>query len=121
MDGEGLPSELRALGRALEGPPPADPPGDGPRADDPLGDQPRADSAPSENRPPAAGGETMAERVLSRIVGLSGRAAPGGLIREEQWWQALPGLEAGQAPTGRPGRSPDRGRERPPPARRPRP
>src|SRR5215217_2483622 len=106
MDGEGLPGELRALGRALEGPPPADPREDGPLAGGLL-----ADRAPSAHRPSAADGETMAERVLARIVGMPDRAAPGGRIREEQWWQALPGLEAGQGPTGRLGPSADRGRD----------
>jgi len=121
MDGEGLPGELRALGRALEGPPPADP-GDGLQGDDLRGD------SSSAGRSSAADGETMAERVLAQIVGMIAgtpdRAAPtwpGGRIREEQWWRELPGLEAGQGPTGAPGRSADRRRAGPPSARRPRP
>lgn len=103
MAGEGLPEELRALGRALEGPPPGGPSADG--------------VSPG-------GGETVVERVLARIVGLPVPVpveADGDRIREEQWWRPIPGLEAGQGRAGVVSRSADRGPGRPPSAQRPRP
>lgn len=111
MAGEGLPEELRALGRALEGPPPGGPSADGVSLGSAAGVSPE-------------GGETVVERVLARIVGLPAPVpvpVVGDRIREEQWWRPLPGLEAGQGPVGGVSRSADRGPDRPPSARRPRP
>ncbi len=122
MAEEGLPGELRALGRALEIPPsggrPAD---DGPGAHGVPGtdgmsgahDVPETDGVPPE------GGETLVERVIARIVGLPVPVADD-RIREEQWWGALPGLEAGQGPAGGVSRSADREPGRRPSARPPR-
>ncbi|MFE2673304.1 hypothetical protein ACFXEZ_05195, partial [Streptomyces hygroscopicus] len=88
MAEEGLPGELRALGRALEIPPsggrPAD---DGPGAhgvpetDGVSG----AHGVPGTDGVPPEGGETLVERVIARIVGLPVPVADD-RIREEQWW-----------------------------------
>ncbi len=99
MAEEGLPGELRALGRALEIPP---------------------SGGPSRHAVSRAGGETLVERVLARIVGLPVPVADD-RIREEQWWRPLPGLEAGQGPAGGVSRSAGREPGRPPSARTPRP
>ncbi|MFC9222825.1 hypothetical protein ACFT8W_19190 [Streptomyces hygroscopicus] len=128
MAEEGLPGELRALGRALEIPPsggrPAD---DGHPADDGPGahDVPETDSVsgahgvPGTDGVPAEGEETLVERVIARIVGLPVPVADD-RIREEQWWGPLPGLEAGQGPAGGVSRSADREPGRRPSARPPR-
>lgn len=138
MAEEGLPEELRALGRALEIPPSGGPSRHGvSRAGgvEPEASMPpegggasaggRAPAAPAEVRAPEAGvpldgGETLVERVLARIVGLPVPVA-GDRIQEEQWWQPLPGLEAGQGPAPGVSRSADREPDRPPSARTPRP
>lgn len=117
MAEEGLPGELRALGRALEIPPSGGPSRHGGS---------RAGGAPPEGDPPLKGGsppegaETLVERVLARIVGLPVPVADD-RIREEQWWRPLPGLEAGQGPAGDVSRSADREPGSPPSARTPRP
>ncbi|MFI1119707.1 hypothetical protein ACH4VS_00580 [Streptomyces hygroscopicus] len=134
MAEEGLPGELRALGRALEIPPsggrPAD---DGPGAHGVPGtggmsgahDVPGtdgmsgADGVLGTDGVPPEGAETLVERVIARIVGLPVPVADD-RIREEQWWGPLPGLEAGQGPAGGVSRSADREPGRRPSARPPR-
>ncbi|MEU2210601.1 hypothetical protein AB0B95_01930 [Streptomyces hygroscopicus] len=128
MAEEGLPGELRALGRALEIPPsggrPADdgrPSDDGPRAHGVQGTDGMsgAHDVRGTDGVPAEGGETLVERVIARIVGLPVPVADD-RIREEQWWGPLPGLEAGQGPAGGVSRSADREPGRRPSARPPR-
>lgn len=110
MAEEGLPGELRALGRALEIPPSGGRPAD---------DGPGAHGVPGTDGVPPEGGETLVERVIARIVGLPVPVADD-RIREEQWWGPLPGLEAGQGPGGGVSRSADREPGRRPSARPPR-
>lgn len=111
MAEEGLPGELRALGRAVEIPPSGAPSRHG---------VPPEGGAPPAGDMPLEGGETLVERVLARIVGLPVPVADD-RIREEQWWGPLPGLEAGQGPAGGVSRSADREPGSPPSARTPRP
>ncbi|MFE2027160.1 hypothetical protein ACFW9V_18925, partial [Streptomyces hygroscopicus] len=107
MAEEGLPGELRALGRALEIPPSGGRPAD---------DGHPADGVPGTDGVPPEGGETLVERVIARIVGLPVPVADD-RIREEQWWgprgrpRAPPPAPAPRPPAAGPG--PRRGR-RPP-------
>ncbi len=127
MAEEGLPGELRALGRG-----PGIPPSGGParRGVSQAGDvsqaggvEPEGGAPPgaSEGGVPPGGGETLVERVLARIVGLPVPVADDDRIREEQWWRPLHDLEAGQGPAPGVSRSADRAPGRPPSARTPRP
>ncbi|MEU1902591.1 hypothetical protein [Streptomyces hygroscopicus] len=116
MAEEGLPGELRALGRALEIPPSGGRPADGGH---PADGGPGAHGVPGTDGVPPEGGETLVERVIARIVGLPVPVADD-RIREEQWWGPLPGLEAGQGPGGGVSRSADREPGRRPSARPPR-
>ncbi len=121
MAEEGLPGELRALGRG-----PGIPPSGGPSrpgVSQAGGAEPEGGAPPgaAEDGVPPAGGETLVERVLARIVGLPVPVADDDRILEEQWWRPLPGLEAGQGPAPRVSRSADPAPGRPPSARTPRP
>ncbi len=127
MAEEGLPGELRALGRG-----PGIPPSGGPSRrgvsqaggvgpEDGMEPEGGAPPGASEGGVPPGGGETLVERVLARIVGLPVPVADDDRIREEQWWRPLPGLEAGQGPAPGVSRSADRAPGRPPSARTPRP
>ncbi|GAA1095376.1 hypothetical protein GCM10009577_16790 [Streptomyces javensis] len=121
MTEEGLPGELRALGRGAGIPPSGGPSRRGVSRAGGVGPADGAPPGALEGGVPPGGGETLVERVLARIVGLPVPVADDDRIREEQWWRPLPGLEAGQGPAPGVSRSADRAPGRPPSARTPRP
>ncbi len=121
MAEEGLPGELRALGRGPGIPPSGGPSRHGVSQAGGVEPEDGAPSGAAEDGVPPGGGETLVERVLARIVGLPVPVADDDRILEEQWWRPLPGLEAGQGPAPGVSRSADRAPGRPPSARTPRP